>query len=144
MPISDSRKGCPYGRYNQRFHAAVAAVVRRVASPYRLHVDKLVQISRTDNICPYPALFHYSLLLITLSEAKQPPQSRLAPSRLPYRGAQIDSATNSNLSIRSIIFVRLHIYKQSRQTLLSGLFAVTFSFLLSSFACTLQSRQCLR
>ena len=32
-------------------------------------------------------LFHYSLLLITLSEAKQTPQSRLTPSQLPYRGA---------------------------------------------------------
>lgn len=44
-------------------------------------------------ISPYRGLIHYSLCgrmisaLLTLSEAKPTPQSRLTPSRLPYRGA---------------------------------------------------------
>ncbi len=52
-----------------------AATVRRVAAPYKFRANKFVQFSRTDDIRPYIALFHYSLLLITLSEAKPTPQS---------------------------------------------------------------------
>jgi len=46
-----------------------------VAAPYMLRVNKFVQISRADDIRSYCELFHYSLLLITLNEAKQTPQS---------------------------------------------------------------------
>ena len=59
-PIADSRKGCPY----------------------EVRCLKIVQTSRADNN-PYCALFHYSLLLITLSEAKQTPQSRLCRAGSP-------------------------------------------------------------
>ena len=54
-----------------------------VAAPYMLRVNKFVQISRADDIRPYRALFHYSLLLITLSEAKQTPKSWLRQSGSP-------------------------------------------------------------
>ena len=37
--------------------------------------NKVVRISRADDSRPYRILFRYSLLLITLSEAKQTPQS---------------------------------------------------------------------
>ena len=40
------------------------------------------------DIRPYRALFHYSLLLITLSEAKQTPQSRLCRAGSPAGGAE--------------------------------------------------------
>ena len=46
-----------------------------VAAPYMLRVNKFVQISRADDIRSYCELFHYLLLLITLNEAKQTPQS---------------------------------------------------------------------
>jgi len=56
-----------------------------VAAPYMLRVNKFVQISRADDIRSYCELFHYSLLLITLNEAKQTPQSLCDSS--PFRGA---------------------------------------------------------
>ena len=59
--------------------AAVAAAVRRVAAPYRLHTDKLVQIPRADDICPTVYIYYFERSEIT-------PQPRLAPSQLPYRG----------------------------------------------------------
>ena len=46
-----------------------------VTAPYMLRVNKFVQISQADDIRSYCELFHYSLLLITLNEAKQTPQS---------------------------------------------------------------------
>ena len=72
-----------------QFHIVPLARHRcvEVAAPYKPRVNKFVQASRTDEIRLYRSLFHYSLLLITLSEAKQTPQSRLTPSQLPYRGA---------------------------------------------------------
>ena len=51
------------------FCAAYAASVRRVAARYGCGSMNFVQISRADNIRLYRALFRYSLLLITLSEA---------------------------------------------------------------------------
>ena len=56
-----------------------------VAVPYMLRVNKIVQISRADDIRSYCELFHYSLLLITLNEAKQTPQSLCdsSPSEVP-------------------------------------------------------------
>ena len=82
-PITDSRKGCPYG----------------------VRVNKIVQISRADSICPYPVLFHYSLLVITLSASETTSQPRLTPSQRPLQGRLIDSSTTLNLPIHSpIIF----------------------------------------
>ena len=46
-----------------------------VTAPYMSRVNKFVQISRADDLRSYCELFHYSLLLITLNEAKQTPQS---------------------------------------------------------------------
>ena len=57
------------------FRAAVASAVRRGRRTLQMRVNKIVQISRADIIRHYCALFPYSLLLITLSEAKQTPQS---------------------------------------------------------------------
>ncbi|MFR2003805.1 MAG: hypothetical protein ACLS3G_07870 [Acutalibacteraceae bacterium] len=56
-----------------------------VTAPYMLRVNKFVQISRADDIRSYCELFHYSLLLITLNEAKQTPQSLCdsSPSEAP-------------------------------------------------------------
>ena len=68
-----------------------------VAAPYMLRVNKFVQISRADDIRSYCELFHYSLLLITLNEAKQTPQSLCDSS--PFRGAKIYSITILNLPI---------------------------------------------
>ena len=67
-----------------------AAAVRRVAAPYKLRVNKFVQILRTDNIRSCSALIHYSLLLITLSVSETTPQSRFTPSQLPYRGGSLN------------------------------------------------------
>ena len=78
-PITDSRKGCPYG----------------------VRVNKIVQISRADSICPYPVLFHYSLLVITLSASETTSQPRLTPSQRPLQGHLIDSSTTLNLPIHS-------------------------------------------
>ena len=77
-PITDSRKGCPYG----------------------VRVNKIVQISRADSICPYPVLFHYSLLVITLSASETTSQPRLTPSQRPLQGRLIGS---SQLSICQFI-----------------------------------------
>ena len=71
----------------QRFRAAIAAAVRRVAAPYKSCANKSLQISRVDDIRPYRTLLHYSLLLITLSVSETTPQSRFTPSQLPYRGS---------------------------------------------------------
>ena len=62
--------------------------MRRVAAPYKLRVNKFVQTSRSEISAHIAHFFHYSLLLITLSEAKQAPQSRLIPRRFSYRGSQ--------------------------------------------------------
>ena len=62
-----------------------------------LRVNKFVQISRADDIRSYCKLFHYSLLLITLNEAKQTPQSLCDSS--PFGGAKIYSITILNLPI---------------------------------------------
>ena len=43
-----------------------------VATPYKPRVNEFVRVLWADDIRLYRALFHYSLLLITLSEAKQP------------------------------------------------------------------------
>ena len=88
-----------------QFHIVPLARHRcvEVTAPYMLRVNKFVQISRADDIRSYCELFHYSLLLITLSEAKQTPQSRLTPSQLPYRGAykkSPDSYLNSTPFVR--------------------------------------------
>ena len=42
-----------------------------VAAPYKPRVNEFVRVLWADDIRLYRALFHYSLLLITLSEAKQ-------------------------------------------------------------------------
>ena len=65
------------------FRAAVASAVRRGRRTLQMRVNKIVQISRADIIRHYCALFPYSLLLITLSEAKQTPQSRLCRASSP-------------------------------------------------------------
>ena len=62
------------------FRAAVASAVRRGRRTLQMRVNKIVQISRADIIRHYCALF---LLLITLSEAKQTPQSRLCRASSP-------------------------------------------------------------
>ena len=62
--------------------------MRRVAAPYKFRANKIVQISRAIISARIAHFFHYSLLLITLSEAKQAPQSRLIPRRFSYRGSQ--------------------------------------------------------
>ena len=49
----------------------------------QMRANKIVRGSRANDIRPYRALFHYSLLPITLSEAKQTPQSWLRQSGSP-------------------------------------------------------------
>ena len=108
-PMTDSRKGCPYDVRSLNF---VRIFKRRTkfaptvckkhfsedfmplsrqrcvegAAPYKYASIKLYGICGRMIFAPYSALIHYSLLLISLSEAKQTPQSRLTPSRLPCRG----------------------------------------------------------
>ncbi len=54
-----------------------------VADPYKIRGNKIVRGSRANDICPYRIPFHYSLLPITLSKAKQTPQSRLCRASSP-------------------------------------------------------------
>ena len=49
----------------------------------QMRANKIVRGSRANDIRPYRALFHYSLLPITLSEAKQTPQSWLRRASSP-------------------------------------------------------------
>jgi hypothetical protein len=90
----------------QRFRAAVAAAVRRVAAPYKLCANKSLQISRADDIRSYRTLFHYSLLLITLSVSELTPQSRLTPSQLPCRGAKNTKPAKFSAEVGKIDFYK--------------------------------------
>ena len=65
-----------------------AAAVRRVAAPYKLRVNKFVQILRADNIRFYSALIHYSLLLITLSVSKTSLSVSAYAEPAPLQGSQ--------------------------------------------------------
>jgi hypothetical protein len=90
----------------QRFRAAVAAAVRRVAASYKLCANKSLQISRADDIRPYRTLFHYLLLLITLSVSELTPQSRLTPSQLPCRGAKNTKPAKLSAEVGKIDFYK--------------------------------------
>ena len=107
-PITDSRKGCPYERSETDLPKISCRPRGSGASSRRtlqMHANKIVQISRADSICPYPVLFHYSLLVITLSASETTSQPRLTPSQRPLQGRLIDSSTTLNLPIHSpIIF----------------------------------------
>ena len=63
------------GRESRRHIFTVLLTRQRcveVAAPYKPRVNEFVRVLWADDIRLYRALFHYSLLLITLSEAKQP------------------------------------------------------------------------
>ena len=83
-----------------------AAAVRRVAAPYKSCANKSLQISRADDICPYRTLFHYSLLLITLSVSELTPQSRLTPSQPPCRGAKNTKPAKFSAEVGKIDFYK--------------------------------------
>jgi len=62
--------------------AVDAAVMHQVDALKEVRTNKIVQTSRADDN-PYCALFHYSLLLITLSVSETIPQSRLRRAGSP-------------------------------------------------------------
>ena len=62
--------------------------MRRVTAPYKLRVNKFVQILRADNIRSYSALIHYSLLLITLSISETNPSVSAYAEPAPLQGSQ--------------------------------------------------------
>lgn len=105
-PLADSRKGCLYKRSVIDSSRNLCRSRGSGASSRRtIRANKIVQISRADSICPYPVLFHYSLLVITLSASETTSQPRLTPSQRPLQGRLIDSSTALNLPIHSpIIF----------------------------------------
>ena len=52
------------------YRAACAAALHRVAVPYKLHVNKLLQILRVDDLC------HCRIQIALLRKKKNPSRSR--------------------------------------------------------------------
>ena len=94
-----------------QFHIVPLARHRcvEVAAPYKPRVNKFVQASRTDEIRLYRALFHYSLLLITLSYSETNPSvsayAEPAPLQEPIR--KIPTAITAGTSFVLCFFTLL-------------------------------------
>ena len=138
-PIADSRKGCPYEvrglkfvriferrtkfaptvcktSFSEEFMPLSRHRCVEVAAPYKPRVNEFVRVLWADDIRLYRALFHYSLLIITLSEAKQPLSLGLRRAGFPA-GEPNRFRSKSHLHMLNNIMRHQYIQKNPRQAL---------------------------